>query len=487
MRIHIAVHTIFDFLCFSLIIFVDMAKESHGAQLSFVDEINLAPEPSAADKAGVKLTDKWLEPPFSVLNAGSDRWQSRKRDWISLGIQSELGRGENALGLSGEANEAARYDKDEYRARMASPGRSLMPAATLGTDGKTVRGDGKGRSFARTFGQDLMRGEHSDGADYSKSGAVIPSGGGGMADRLANNERGKPLTWHTGPDLDFMRHRNKDAIPGGAGENSVYRDKGARYGDTVAIKTQGWCQENIDSGCAQNHSGTSIFDPVLCEVMYYWYCPPGGFILDPFAGGSVRGIVAARLGRRYVGIELRPEQVEANRAQWERIKNVKGQHYPFPDPIWIVGDSRNLGELAKPAAPFDFIFSCPPYFDLEVYSDDPNDLSTLGWEGFCEAYNSIIAQACALLKPNRFAAFVTGDVREPKGRYRRFPNYTVDCFERAGLWLHNEIVLYTAIGSASIRAPKQFTATRKCVKTHQNVHSFCKGDAKLAASILENA
>ena len=48
-------------------------------------------------------------------------------------------------------------------------------------------------------------------------------------------------------------------------------------------------------------SGTSIFDPVLCELAYRWYCPPGGVILDPFAGGSVRGIVASKLGRRYVG------------------------------------------------------------------------------------------------------------------------------------------------------------------------------------------
>ena len=36
---------------------------------------------------------------------------------------------------------------------------------------------------------------------------------------------------------------------------------------------------------------TSIFDPVLCELAYRWFCPSGGKIIDPFAGGSVRGIV----------------------------------------------------------------------------------------------------------------------------------------------------------------------------------------------------
>lgn len=47
-----------------------------------------------------------------------------------------------------------------------------------------------------------------------------------------------------------------------------------------------------------NLGGVSIFDPVLCELVYRWFSPPAGRVLDPFAGGSVRGIVAAALGRR---------------------------------------------------------------------------------------------------------------------------------------------------------------------------------------------
>src|SRR5262245_16475161 len=58
-------------------------------------------------------------------------------------------------------------------------------------------------------------------------------------------------------------------------------------------------------------SGTSIFDPVLCEMAYRWFTPPGGLVLDPFAGGSVRGIIASMLGRRYVGIDLSATQLAA--------------------------------------------------------------------------------------------------------------------------------------------------------------------------------
>ena len=54
-------------------------------------------------------------------------------------------------------------------------------------------------------------------------------------------------------------------------------------------------------GTAQDADYTSIFDPVLCELAYRWFSPAGGQVVDPFAGGSVRGIVAGALGRHYWG------------------------------------------------------------------------------------------------------------------------------------------------------------------------------------------
>ena len=63
-----------------------------------------------------------------------------------------------------------------------------------------------------------------------------------------------------------------------------------------------------------NDNSVSIFDATLCEVIYNWYLPEsGGSILDPFAGGSVRGIVASELGNDYTGIDLSKSQIEANR------------------------------------------------------------------------------------------------------------------------------------------------------------------------------
>lgn len=42
------------------------------------------------------MREKFIEPPFSVLSARGEGWQNRKREWIAMGIQSELGRGGGA-------------------------------------------------------------------------------------------------------------------------------------------------------------------------------------------------------------------------------------------------------------------------------------------------------------------------------------------------------------------------------------------------------
>jgi DNA modification methylase len=222
--------------------------------------------------------------------------------------------------------------------------------------------------------------------------------------------------------------------------------------------------------------GTSIFDPVLCELVYRWFCPVDGQILDPFAGGSVRGVVAALCGRRYAGVDLRAEQIDANRAQWAEI----GQPGDTA-PVWRCGDSRGIATLCTGLAA-DLVFSCPPYADLEVYSDDPADLSTMDYPQFLAVYREIIASAVGMLRPDRFACFVVGDVRDRRGFYREFVSDTIAAFRDAGARLYNEAILVTPVGSLAMRAGKQFEISRKLGKAHQNVLVFVKGDPRKATA-----
>ena len=220
--------------------------------------------------------------------------------------------------------------------------------------------------------------------------------------------------------------------------------------------------------------GTSIFDPVLCECLYRWFCPPNGQVVDPFAGGSVRGIVAGMLSRKYWGSDLSADQINANREQAKTIA-------PPVMPTWVCGDS-NVMLADAPSA--DFVMSCPPYGNLEVYSKDKSDLSAMPNAEFLKMYRSIIGKAVAKLKPDSFAAFVVGDYRDDAGYYQDFVSETILAFKNAGCRLYNEIILVTVVGSASMRITRQFSAGRKFCKIHQNVLVFCKSDWQRAAAKL---
>lgn len=224
---------------------------------------------------------------------------------------------------------------------------------------------------------------------------------------------------------------------------------------------------------------TSIFDPYLAEILYRWLLPPGGVILDPFAGGAVRGLVAATLGYYYFGVDLRPEQVEANRKAAQEVLS-EGDKAPQ----WEEGDSSvRVAEMDFPDG-VDLVFSCPPYADLEKYSDDPRDLSNMDYDGFLRVYQKIIFDCAAKLKQDRFACFVVGEVRGKDGNYYGFVPDTIRLFRAAGLKFYNEIVLIDPLGSLAMRAGKQFKVSRKIGKAHQNVLVFVKGDPKRAAEAL---
>jgi len=142
------------------------------------------------------LAERFGVPPFSVLSAREGWWQDRKRAWLSLGIQSELGRGENLIGRSpqevfcnatgihyGEAREIvtkameAQGDAFDLNTLIAKHGGRRPTQAIPGGAGKNV-----------VYRDKANLGKASAGADMSRSGAVMPPGGG-LGDKLIETRK----------------------------------------------------------------------------------------------------------------------------------------------------------------------------------------------------------------------------------------------------------------------------------------------------------
>jgi len=149
-----------------------------------------------------------------------------------------------------------------------------------------------------------------------------------------------------------------------------------------------------------------------------------------------------------------------------------------PAPVWVHGDSRRA--ITKRLGQADLVFSCPPYFDLERYSDNPQDLSSMDWAEFLEGYREIISKSVERLAADRFAVWVIGDVRDKRGDYRDLVGETCRAFLEVGCVLYNRAVLVTPVGSTMIHAGRTFRAARKLGRTHQEVLVFLKGDPKRA-------
>lgn len=310
------------------------------------------------------LADRFLAPPFSVLDGRSGYWRERKARWLRWGLASRRGRPANMLG------------------------EGLVPAR----------------------------------------------------------------------DMEAAIHRNAGLRSGeGRSPNLLSMSDTVRSG-------------GYDGGDAWGWAGTSIFDPVLAELMISWFCPPGGRIADPFCGGSVRGAVASALGHAYAGYDLRPEQVAANETQADDLAL-------DPRPDWRVGDARD----AVWDGPFDMLLTCPPYWSLERYSDDAADLSTTGsLDDFAVGLTACLRPALAALAPDSFAVVVLGAMRDGH-RLIDLPGLGAEILAAAGLVPYNDFVLLTPLASAALRAGRMF-ANRKPVPVHQRVIVAAKGDPLAAAA-----
>ena len=224
--------------------------------------------------------------------------------------------------------------------------------------------------------------------------------------------------------------------------------------------------------------GTSIFDATLGEIIIDWFTPniDCAKIFDVFAGDMSMGYIASCKGHTFTGIEIRNEQVEIN--------NEKISVFPNTESSYICDDGQNVLNHIKENSQ-DLFFSCPPYYDLEVYSDLPNDASNQAtYEEFLSIIDNAFTNAGKCLKENRFAVIVCGDIRDKKGFYRGFPMDIIQIFRRNGFGLLNYGILFNTIGSASIRARGMFR-NRKLAKVHQDVLVFYKGNLSKIQDIYQ--
>ena len=158
-----------------------------------------------------------------------------------------------------------------------------------------------------------------------------------------------------------------------------------------------------------NYHGNYI--PQIAEQLYSRYTKPDDVVLDLFLGSGTSAIEAINMGRRCIGVELKPElasQVE------EVIKNHGGKNLVEV----ISADSTSLEakqgienalySFGKEKA--QFLVLHPPYADIIKFSDKAEDLSNCETtEEFLEMFKGVAKNGYDCLESGRYAALIIGD------------------------------------------------------------------------------
>lgn len=131
----------------------------------------------------------------------------------------------------------------------------------------------------------------------------------------------RPAGWATGRDhsaVGWATENNqgrksstsdrRTAISGSGlhGHSGTNRPDGTEIGNGLANKRSVWSVQT--EAFSEAHFAT--FPEKLIEPMILAGTPPKGIVLDPFMGAGTTGLVAKKLGRNYLGIELNPAYIE---------------------------------------------------------------------------------------------------------------------------------------------------------------------------------
>jgi tRNA G10 N-methylase Trm11 len=171
-----------------------------------------------------------------------------------------------------------------------------------------------------------------------------------------------------------------------------------------------------ERGFSSKRSSRSEYSYFSCEIakictgLFFKNCTK---IFDPFAGWGDRHYFAKEYGYDYIGYDINPKAIE----HAKKIFNVDN----------TLADSFN-DDLPSD---YDAVWSCPPYWNLEQYTNEGID-GCKTWEGFLDKYFTIIKNACRNLSEGGTFCFYVGDWRN-KGVYYDLTYQTQKILSESGM------------------------------------------------------
>jgi len=184
-----------------------------------------------------------------------------------------------------------------------------------------------------------------------------------------------------------------------------------------------------------SYPALSRFSQNVGRIITEFYCPKKGIVFDPFAGHNSRMQLVYNLDRHYVGFDISKTFMEANKAIREELLERDAQSLIRRDvSIQLFEQSSAKTPLASNY--YDFTITSPPYWDIEYYGDEPEQLGkNKTYWGFMDAIGLHIRENYRVLKPHTYCCWFVNDFRKD-GQYYPYHSDLIPYFEDAGFKLH---------------------------------------------------
>lgn len=237
------------------------------------------------------------------------------------------------------------------------------------------------------------------------------------------------------PDSIMTHNRNELAMDVYADERSYksvgyQSDKGKQWNEAFGISSKN-CRFGALSRFSQNVGRTVL----------RFYSKEGDIVVDPFAGHNSRMELCWKAGRNYYGQDVSVEFMKAN----EKVRDIllsKGDMSLFPDMFKVdivlkTGDSRSLqfdDEFA------DFTITSPPYWNLEYYGDEEEQLGRGTYLQFLGNLGQVMRENYRVLKTGAYCCWFVNDFRKD-GMFYSYHTDVIVGMEDAGFTQEDMIIV----------------------------------------------
>jgi len=248
------------------------------------------------------------------------------------------------------------------------------------------------------------------------------------------------------------------------------------YGETYTGKVP------IHKGRYNDGGFLSKFNSEYAKRILEMWSKEGDLVLDPFCGRSSRPIISTLMKRNYFGFDVLEDNLEEARTQHKTF--VSDGDFELGKMKLVHSSSEFVDDHISRDDVADFVFTCPPYFNIERYESADGQLTDIkSYDNFLEVYSRILENTSSKLKPGGFFVVVVANFRMDN-KFYDFSGDTKSIL-KGFLDYHDEVILEM---SPAKRHPLYLQAITNlnCLKTHEYCLVFRKAASDKQKTIERN-